>query len=416
MQVEAIAGGVRPSRREAMALLGAAAAAAGTWWPGTAHAAVPRIQAGFTNLSSDSDRIISYRHQEHLWQTADGAFHLVMNRGTLTPGPGLCLYSSHDGGTSWSHQWTFLGTDTDSVSDGQLAGDLLSVLYQTVTGHLVHQQLRYDAAGRGWTVERDEMALVSDATAGINPGMAADALGNLWCCFVARDRITNDVQLRLLVRPAGATGWSDTGVVFGPTDRRSIERSGRPVPIAGGMGIVFTVREMTYWAQRSDTQALDAPWDVTTVFAGTPAFRTTDPYASHFSVVADDAGSVHLATIEENRMLHFTRDAATGRWSTSGILLSGTKKLAYGQNCIANGRLMVAWSVQRGFGNLVESTDGGRSFSETAVLVLPANADGVSYGQARVELPTRCSGPLLALQQYSDNGVVRLMRFLVPQR
>ena len=413
MQVDAIAGEVRPSRREAVALLGAALAA-GALGPAAAQTTVPRIQAGFTNLTSDSDRIISYRHQEHLWQTADGAFHLVLNRGTLTPGPGLCLYSSHDGGTSWSHQRTFFGTDTDSVSDGQLAGDLLSVLFQTATGHLVFQQLRYDAATRGWTLERDEMALVSDVTAGINPGLAADAQGNLWCCFVARDRATNDVQLRLLVRPAGGTGWTDTGVVFGPTDRRSIERSARPVPVAGGMGIVYTVREMTYWAQRSDTQALDAPWDVTTVFAGTPAFRTTDPYASHFSVVADDAGNVHLATIEENSMLHFTRHAATGQWSASGVLLSGTKKLAYGQNCIANGRLMVAWSVQRGFGSLVESTDGGQSFRETAVLVLPPNATGVSYGQARVELPTRCTGPLIALQQYSDNGVVRLMRFLVP--
>jgi hypothetical protein len=218
------------------------------------------------------------------------------------------------------------------------------------------------------------------------------------------------------VRPAGATAWVDTGVGFGPTDRRSIERSARPVRVAGGMGIVFTVREMTYWAQRSDTQALDAPWDVTTVFTGTPAFRTTDPYASHFSVNADDAGNVHLATIEENQLLHFTRDASSGLWTRPGLLLSGTKKLAYAQSCIADGRLMVAWSVQRGFGSLVESSDGGQSFREIAVLVLPPNATGVSYGQARVELPTRCTGPVVVLQQYSDNGVVRLMRFELPVR
>src|ERR1700750_2260659 len=44
-----------------------------------------------TDLTSSSELMISYRHQEHMWQTPDGALHLVVNRGTLRPNPGLVL-------------------------------------------------------------------------------------------------------------------------------------------------------------------------------------------------------------------------------------------------------------------------------------------------------------------------------------
>ena len=49
-----------------------------------AGAIVPTIQATLTDLTSSTERMISYRHQEHLWQTADGAYHLVFNRGALS--------------------------------------------------------------------------------------------------------------------------------------------------------------------------------------------------------------------------------------------------------------------------------------------------------------------------------------------
>lgn len=40
------------------------------------------VMAVTTDLSSDNERVISYRHQQHLTQTSDGALHLLMNRGT----------------------------------------------------------------------------------------------------------------------------------------------------------------------------------------------------------------------------------------------------------------------------------------------------------------------------------------------
>src|SRR5205814_7652028 len=83
------------------------------------------VRAAETDLRSDTERMISYRHQEHMWQTADGALHLVFNRGSLQPNPGLALYSSFDGGATWSFMQSFGNTDDKSTADGQLRGDEL---------------------------------------------------------------------------------------------------------------------------------------------------------------------------------------------------------------------------------------------------------------------------------------------------
>jgi len=40
--------------------------------------------------------------------------------------------------------------------------------------------------------------------------------------------------------------------------------------------------------------------------------------------------------------------------------------------------------------------------------------DGVNFNTPRVELPTRCSGTLPILQQYSDTESQKLMLFRVP--
>lgn len=401
---------LRLVRRHVAVLLAAGIAAALAHVPASAQG-VPKIQAVFTNLSSTSDRIVSYRHQEHLWQTGDGALHLVLNRGTLAPGAGLSLWSSHDGGSNWQFQVAFADTDDESVSDGQLVGDELSLVIQTGPDNLQYERLAYDGVNRSWTSVGSEMAYASAQFMAINPGIGQDANGNTWVVFVARDRATNDVNIRLLVRPAGAS-WVDTGLVFGPTDHRSIERSARLVAVNGAMGLLFTVREMTYWAERPNGADLGAPWQQTTVFAGTPQFRTTDPYASHFGAVVDAAGRLHMTNIDDNNVQYFRRDPAGGAWS--GPVLLSSKKSAYSQIGLVNGRPWIAWSAQRGFGNSVASADGGTTWATTATLVLPADAPGVSYGQARVEMPTQSGGPAVVLQQYSDNGVFRLMLFRVP--
>ena len=402
-----LAAAVRRARRSAIVVivLGAAAALAG--------AATPSVQSTPTDLTGSADRMISYRHQEHLWQTADGAHHLVLNRGALAAVPGLSLYSSYDDGSTWVLQQTFAGTDDLSTADGQLAGDELSVAYRTAAATIAFARLQYDANARTWSVTASETVFASSRLEALNPALAIDSRGTVWCAMATHDLVTNGWNLRLISRAGGGNVWVDTGLVFGPTDRSS-QRSARPVTLPGGMGMVFTVRGATYWAMRSNALPDNSAWDVSTVYAGTSSMRT-DVYASHFSVVVDDAGHVHLVSVEDYEALYFRRDAASGAWAPASRLSDGSGNTGFVQVALTNNNVTAGWSAGRGRGAVVVSRDGGTSFAPAASLVLPPAAPGVKYMAGRVEMPTRTTGAIVPLlQQYEDNGVQRLMVFKVP--
>ena len=378
-----------------------------------AATAAPRVRAVPTGLASDNERMISYRHQDHLWQTSDGALHLVINRGTLGPWTGLSLFSSFDGGANWAFQRTFANTDYLSSMDGFLQGNDLSLAFQTQDRNIVYAQLRYDPVLRLWSELMSEVAYASATLGAINPAIAVDDLGTVWCGFVARDRATDDVNLRLIARPAGASSWHDPGLVFGPTDRRSIERSARPVRIPGGMALVYTVRENTYWATRNNSWEPDAAWTVSHLFARTPVPSYQDPYASHFNLVADAAGNVHLVTNENYDVLYFKWNAATAQWSLPRQV-DDDRKVVYMQVGMSNGKLAIAFSVQRGRGLVVVSPDLGETFVPWVETVLTPAVAGANFNTARVEMPAVSSGNLSLLQQYSIYGTQTLMSWDIP--
>jgi hypothetical protein len=239
------------------------------------------------------------------------------------------------------------------------------------------------------------------------------AAGRLRCAFVARDRVTDDVNVRLIARVANTGVWSDPGLVFGPSDHRSIERSARPVRIPGGMGLVYTVRENTYWATRSDASAVDSAWTVGHLFARTPVPSYTDPYASHFGVVADTSGNVHLVTNENYNVLYFKWNAASGKWSAPKHV-DDARNVVYMQVGISNGKLVIAFSVQRGRGLVVVSPDLGESFVPWVETVLTKAVPGANFNTARVEMPTVSSGNLALLQQYAIYATQTLMSWRIP--
>jgi hypothetical protein len=396
----------------------------GTFASGVAALALPSIataviksdgiRAVTTNLTSNADRIVSYRHQEHMWQTSDGGLHLVINRGTQ-PGdpPGLCLYSSFDGGVGWVLAQSFPGTDDKSTSDGQLHGDDLLFAYATAGGDVIYSPLHYDSVLRTWSVVAIETAFSSTVFTALNPAIAVDALGTVWCAFVSRNRSTNDVNIRMVDRVGGGNVWSDPNLIFGPTDRRSIERSARPVRTPNGMGMVFTVRESTFWAFRTNGFPDNSSWSVSTVYVGTADQSWKDPYASHFGVVTDDQNNMHLV-LADNYDIFYLRSTDAGNSWSAPLRVDDDRKVVYAQVGLVNGKIAVPFSAQRGKSTLMCSSDLGASFTlSTDLLLLPASP-GVDFGQARVEMPTRSTGALPVLQQYSDNGVQRLMLFVVP--
>lgn len=378
--------------------------------PPAAHAET--VRAVESDLTSSNERMISYRHQQHLWQTADGAFHLLVNRGTFTPGPGLTMYSSYDSGQTWAFAQAFANTGDKSTGDGQLSGDDLALAYNTLDGNIIFTQLHYDSVMRTWLVQGAETAFASTQWSGLNPTLAFDDLGTVWCGFLASSRSNSNSNLRVINRVGGGTVWTDPGLVFGPTDRGA-QRSARLQRIPGGMGMVWTVREVTSWSLRPNGLPDNSAWQSTAIYTGVPTKPLEDPYASHFSLVADSSGTLHLITIENFDVLYFRYSLADGTWSSSRQV-DDSRKVAYAQIGLTNGALGVAFSVQRGKGSLVVSPDLGTTWAATTELALLPAGPGINYNTARVEMPGQSFGPLPILQQYDSNGVQRLMLFKVP--
>ncbi len=382
--------------------------------PCIALAQAQTIRAASTDLFSDSERMVSYRHQEHMWQTSDGALHLVINRGTLTPAPGLALFSSFDGGSSWRLMQALPNTDDESVLDGQLQGNELLIAYHTAgNASIVVASLHYDNVARAWATTRSETAFDNSRLKALNPALATDSTGTIWCAFVARDRVSNATDLRMVYRLAGSNAWSDTGLVFGPTDDQLIERSARPVPIPKGMGVLYTVHDTLYWATRTNELPPNSAWTGSAVYTSKPQKSIADPYASHFSSVVDDQANVHLLLVDDYGIYYLRLAAGATSWSPARKI-GGDTKAVYSQIGLANGKLAVGISVKRGQGAMFVSADGGQTFANIDALKLPPPSTGVNYGTARVEMPTRSSGPVAMLQQYDDNGAQRLLLFNVP--
>ena len=388
-------------------------------WAATTRAVGPAgpiaIKATTTNLASSNERMISYRQQQHLVQTADGALHLLLNRGTLSPGPGLSLFSSFDGGTTWRLMQNFPGTDDKSTGDLKLIGDDLWMVYHTAAQVIVFAQLHYDSVLQTWSLLLSQQAFASSQWAALNPALAVDSIGTIWVGFLAKSlrRVNAVGNIRVVNRVGGGTLWTDPGLAFGPTDSQAVERSARPVAIPGGMGMVWTVHEVTYWSSRSDALPDNSAWTTSTVYTGIQESGGKDPYASHFNVTTDDQGGVHLVSIENYDVLYFRYLPSTDQWSAP-LVVDDSRKVAYAQMGLINGKLGVGFSVQRGKGSLAISSALGDSWSLGYDLQLIPGYVGVNFNTARIELPTRCSGTLPILQQYSDTESQKLMLFRVP--
>lgn len=378
----------------------------------TAAQAQTEVVPQATDLASNAELMISYRHQERMWQTPDGALHLIINRGTLRPNPGLALFTSYDGGSTWLLKASFARTNRDSTVDGQLDGATLSVVYEDLNGAVVFAQLSYDGATRAWTVNRTESVYRASGMDAGNPTLAFDDAGIAWCAFAVINAVTNDINLRWFYRPSEGV-WLDTGLVLGPTDNLSKQRSGRPVAIPGGMGLLYRVNQKTYWTTRPNGAAANVLADPQLIHEGSARAARNDPWASHFNVVADDGGHLHLAIANDGAAMYLRYSKLAGTWSAARqINEQGT--LSYLQIGIANGQLQLSLSSSRGAGMVYLSNDYGDTFRQAFALRLPAPSDGVSYKTGRVETAGRSSGVLAVLQQYEDQNAQRLMVYKVP--
>ena len=376
---------------------------------GNTMAAVTVLDGTPTTLKSNTERMISLRHQEHMWETSDGATHVIVNRGELTYSNSLQLYSTFDHGLTWIAGPRLANSDRYSTSDGYLAGDILYVTHATPAGAIRFTALQYVPGSGVWSTLSSETAFASPEALAVNPAMATDAMGTVWLAFVATDVATGNYSIRMVRKTPDQGGWTDTGFVFGDVDNASIERSARPVATATGIGMVYTVHEKIFWASRENAWKLGTSWKRQQLFSSQAS--DNDPYASHFSVAADAERNIHVAMSDGGRVGYLRLDAPSGVWSAKW--LSSNINAGYIQATIIAGDVVVAANYNSDVLVFRSVNDGG-SFTVSHALAHPDPAPGVTYSYPRIETTAATNGPMLLLQQYVDNDIQRLLLFNVP--
>ncbi|MFT3897469.1 MAG: hypothetical protein QM719_07215 [Thermomonas sp.] len=379
---------------------------------GNAVAATAKIDGTPTSLQGTSEVMISLRHQDHMWEAANGETYLVINRGAA-PGQGsLQLFSSPDRGVSWYPGPRLAGSTRNSFSDGYLDGNILYLTYTNAAGQVVFTALQRKSgtAVGTWKTIWSDIAYSSPDSLADNPAMAVDTAGTIWLAFVAEDTATGNYSIKMLRNTSREEGWVDTGFTFGDVDNLSIERSAKPVATATGMGVVYAVHNQILWASRENNWPLDQPWTGQVVF--TSSSSDNDPYSSHFSIAADAQRNIHMSLTDGDRVGYSRYDAATRTWKSKW--LTGVINAAYIQTSIVAGDIVV--TANNGSNRLMvyRSVDNGNTFTFPYTLEHPRPGSGVSYLYARMETAATTTGPMLVLQQYIDNNTQRLLRFSVP--
>jgi hypothetical protein len=362
-----------------------------------------------SNLTSTAERMISYRHQNHMWQTSDGVTHTLVNVGVQPSGASLRLHTSVDNGLTWSGGPELPLTDDTSTSDGFLVNNSLFVSYSTAAGGVAFSQLNYEPDTRTWVLGATEVAFQSPDIRAINPTVARDALGRHWVAFTSQDS-DGYFKIKLVRRGTGTQGWVDSGYGFGGSDNLSIERSARVVTIAGGMGMIYTVHQDVFWATRQDAWPASQNWKRQQVYVDKA--YDNDPFGSHFSVTVDDQNNVHIAMVDGGKIVYQRLSSASQTWSRQ--VLTKAIRAAYVQILAAGNTLMLVGN-DRSVLSVFQSTDGGTTWAKTHVLTHPVSSGTIDYSNPRVELPgNNAVSPVPVLQQYSDGSTQRTLSFQVP--
>jgi hypothetical protein len=374
---------VDESRRRALAV-GAGTLLGSSLLSAPAQAAVTNIPAVGTSLSSGSDRMISYRFQSRMWQTADGGTHLIINRGPLSPDASLVLYSSFDNGRTWLAALALQQTNFGSTVDGYLDGNTLRVVFSNSTGGINYLALTYDPATRVWTRKRIEPVFAVAGLVASSPAFVVDNAGAGWCCYSVQDTATLKWSLRMSFRSPGDNPWRDSEQTFGDTESQNSERAGRPVKLPTGVGLVYTDQKIIAWATRADGAPMRSPWTDTTVLLTTPPEGDgRGPYGGHFSVLTDPLGNLHLVTVDMTRIVYFRFLQSTQQWDPIRALTTPVFAI-YVQITYCDGNLVVIGNANEQL-QVIQSTDLGNTFAKTHLLTHPKATGSQDFANARME-------------------------------
>ncbi len=377
-----------------------------------------------TSLTSLSQRMISYRHQEHSWQTADGGIHVLINHTKQSGNNSLTLYSSHDAGATWQQQQVLNGTGASNVSDGYYdsATSSLSVIYDTVGGDIRFVTFPYDSSKRSFAAGAIQtLPRGSATTSGANPSFVTDTKGNTWAAFVETDSADGKSVIVLHLRKPGKTKWNNTGLQFGPKDATApapqVKRSARLVLTPAGVGMVFTVHETMYWSERPVKGDAGTPWSAAQTLYTSPNPPDSEPVSSHFNTALDGKGYIHLAFADGGALMYMRYDAKSLAWSPYATLVpaSAGAQITYPQMVWQGNQNIAIISNYGEMARIYQATDRGTSAAagDTGDFACtdrfqhtPTSQTGglQDYTLPRLEAPSNASlfQPVPVFQQFID--------------
>lgn len=367
-------------------------------------------QVSQTTLSSQAKRLISYRHQRHLFVTADGRFHIVANLSGQSGSSAALNLQSSDDGLVWTQQRKLGYTDGNSVSDSALDGNVLTVVYQCNDGLVRLATATYDPASKSWSnFNVEKVPRVASSYNAVNPSFTVDGNGNTWVAYVQEDTTTGNVGIVAYRKSADKGTWASAKQYFGDVNASAPfgydKRSARLVTLPGGIGMLFSYGPSIYWTERKLKGGADLAWNSPTLMlSGTP---DGDPMSSHFSTVVDGVGNVFAAFTDAGNLYVNRRDALTRQWySTPQTVLSSTKnptaKPVYAQLAWLGGtQLALATNLASNTGVYLAQTSAGAAF-KCAELAKHDSFDATVYDftEPRIELPAFPTGTVPLLQQF----------------
>ncbi|TGD76083.1 hypothetical protein E4634_00595 [Mangrovimicrobium sediminis] len=382
------------------------------------------IRGTSTSLVGASERIISYRNQEHMWQTSDGAQHIIINLGEDSPSGDLAMYTKSGAG-DWTAGIKLAATDKASTMDGVLSGNSLHLCYGLASGAVHYARLDYNSTTHTWSQGLNtEVDSASDSTP-FTPSIGLDGAGRTWCAYSDQDAATLRIRIKLKYSTDGGMLWSDSNALFA-SDNLFPSKAAKLVPTTDGMGMVFTDATQVagekiisaYWAFLPNTALPTDRWDNELIWTyPASSSRDSDPYGTHYSVVSDGAGNVHVLYTDQLALQMRSRDAVSGTWGAANNL-AGPASTAYMQVAVDtdDGELYVLYNWYQQLRVLV-SSDGGQSFSDVALLYRPSFGF-LDASHPRVETPSYFTSPMHVLNQVkltTQGGEQEmLMQHLVP--
>ncbi len=282
-----------------------------------------------TGIFSNSQRVISYRHMRHLWNTSDGVMAVALQKKGYD-GENLVLYKSLDQGVNWTLD-TLIDDDGYLISDGIIDSEnnllfVTSIPSDKTTRNIEFIKLVYDSTFQEWEIDPATPVTVFRSNRrykASRASIAVDSNGVIWCAYRINYAIDEIFQIIVMYSVDGGMTWVDSGNEFG-TPNGLPEKSAKVIAVDNGIAMIYqdqmetpVVERYKEWAYREDNQPLQDSW-ITGSIAKMNALDR-DPYGTHWSVAADDLGNLHLAY--EDSGINYTKfDLHSMTWTTPEVV------------------------------------------------------------------------------------------------